>query len=1220
MEVEFSRISPDGDLAFIDARFISPSMIMLRIDQMDEQLEAIINHILDLIENFISNGSGWVIDHLKRSTIQCAAYYQIGGSSYLPLPKWLEVKKALINIKNKDDMCFAYCILAHMHPMPNPHRVHQYRRHLAELNLSGLTWPMPVNKIHVFERNNINIAINVSYYDSDRDGKTIVPLYASKHRGRQHIINLLLIDGKNKTKAAARRRGDDNFLDDAVQEDDKEDKDDNASDDGDDDDDDGDDDDDNDILGARDAPASNRSHYVLISSLSRLLGHRSAAHSASHVCPYCLHRFWEQRGLERHIDDCGQNAPCRLTFPLKKIPEKQEARAKKIRELPNLDIAVEARQIDAQEAAKEMKEDPSFILKFKHYAYSFRVPCVIYADFESFIVRSDKADATDDMHIPSGYCCLTVFDEVFARPNKAHVYSGEKVMESFFDYLNAEQAIINNILAINVPMNELTSEQQDAYNSATKCDCCGEEFTTSNRKCRHHCHVSGTFIGPMCTRCNLQLKFRQGAHCEETGHSYFIPVVFHGLRNYDSHIIIRHLRASFFTEDLKGGITCIANNQERFISFSIGGLRFLDSYQFLACSLETLASNMANDDPSLFRNTRRHFPNEEQFKLLTRKGIYPYEYVNSAEKFAEPQLPPKEAFYSSLYDSGVNEEEYAHAQNVWRTFDIKNMHQYHDLYLLTDVLLLSDIFENFRELTLKYYKLDSLHYYTLPGLSMDACLRQTGVRLELLTQPDELLFIERGIRGGVSYICNRYARSNFPDSNDYSPDADTSFISYIDCNNLYGLAQTQPLPISEFSFLNEKDTKELKIMDIADDAEYGYILEVDLNYPDSLHDYHADYPLCPEHLRVTEDMLSERQQELMKKFNLKAPGGPNDARKLIPNLLPKRRYVLHYRCLKFYIQEGLELVRVHRVMRFRQQDWIAPYVTSNTKRRQESKNAFEKAFFKLMINALFGKLMEQLRKRVDCRIVTSAAQAKRLTAKATFVSFKIINEDITIVKMRKTSIYWNKPIYCGLAVLDLSKLWMYQFYYSHIKRIYGERVKLLFTDTDSFCLSIKTTNVYEDMRQNAEWYDLSDYPRDHPSYSPRNAKVLGKFKDEMMSVKLKEFVGLRSKMYSMLAEDGGQKVTAKGISRSYVEAKIRHDNYLSCLFEEERTVASYRSIRSINQQVMTRDIVKSCLSPFDTKRYFLEGTTDTLPYGHYSIRERNNDNASTTNDTAQYFK
>src|SRR5271157_4497945 len=173
MEVEFLRASPDGDIASTNARFVSPSSVMLRVDELDEQLETVINRILDLIENFISNGSGWTIERIKSSTIHCAAYYQIGGGSYLPLPKWLVVKRALLNIENVDDMCFAYSVLAHIHPKrSNPSRVRPYQRHLHELNLAGLTWPMAIKKIPLFEKNNADIAINVCYCDRDCDKQT----------------------------------------------------------------------------------------------------------------------------------------------------------------------------------------------------------------------------------------------------------------------------------------------------------------------------------------------------------------------------------------------------------------------------------------------------------------------------------------------------------------------------------------------------------------------------------------------------------------------------------------------------------------------------------------------------------------------------------------------------------------------------------------------------------------------------------------------------------------------------------------------------------------------------------------------------------------------------------------------------------------------------------------------------------------------------------------
>ena len=1217
VDIRFIRPSPDGDIpASADTRFVSPSRIMLRIDEMEEQLEEAIAHILQLIDTFISNGSGWLIDLVQKAMIQCVAYYQIGGSSYIALPKWLKNTRAFTNIKNRDQMCFAYCVLAHIHRKRNPNRAHLYRPHMHELDLSGLTWPMPIKKINIFERNNPDIAINVTYYDEDQDERTIVPLYASKHHKRKHTVNLLLVQRMARACTAPKMRVNraNRFVQDSVEVDDgasdgvsSEDEDDDGDDDNDSNGDDGDDDDDDDD---DDEPVMNRMHYVLVRNLSAMLSHRSKFRQAAHVCPFCLHRFCKREGLLAHIDHCGENAPCRISFPSKIIHEQRGHKRNKpdeaeeegvegMEELLEFDgDDNEARDIIAQlDSAQNM--DPSYILKFKHYTYSYRVPCVVYADFESFIVRNDNGVSSDDTHEPCGYCCLTVYDDVFERPQKAVVYSGVNVMESFFAHLDAEEEVINQILAISEPMKALTEEQREIYEIATNCDCCGNSFTLANHKCRHHCHVTGEYIGPTCNSCNLQLKFRKGRY-GEAGDRFFIPIVMHGLRNYDSHIIIKHLPTSF-TSGSKRNVTCIASNSERFISFSIGAFRFLDSYQFLSCSLETLASNLANDNLDLFRNTRRHFTDNARFDLLTRKGIYPYEYVDGRDKFSEMQLPAKEEFYSSLRDSGVSDEEYAHAHKVWKTFDLETLQQYHDLYLLTDVLLLSDVFENFRGLTKKYYDLDALHYYTLPGLSFDACLRSTRVRLELLTKPDELLFIERGIRGGVSYICNRYADTNCPSSPDYSPWEENRYIVYLDANNLYGLAQSQPLPISDFAFLSDAEMKTLNIMSVNDDADFGYILEVDLDYPNALHDAHNDYPLAAEHLTVTEDMISDRQRRMLIKFDLKPPGSGKGVKKLIPNLLPKSRYIVHYRNLKFYIEQGMILTKVHKVLRFRQKDWLSPYVEFNTKRRQESKNAFEKAFFKLMINSLFGKLMEQLRQRIDCRIVTDAAQARRLSAKPTFQSFKIVSEDVVIVKMRKTSVYWDKPIYCGLTVLDLSKLHMYDFHYSFMKRLYGERASLLFTDTDSLCYVIRTEDFYSDMLRHSDRFDTSDYPRDHPCYSATNAKVIGKFKDEMNGKIVKEFVGLRSKMYSLSTVDGEQKGTAKGISRRHVSTNIRHEDYRHCLFEEERTTASYRTIRSINQQLMTRGIVKSCLSPYDDKRFFLEGTTDTLSYGHYSI-------------------
>ena len=218
---------------------------------------------------------------------------------------------------------------------------------------------------------------------------------------------------------------------------------------------------------------------------------------------------------------------------------------------------------------------------------------------------------------------------------------------------------------------------------------------------------------------------------------------------------------------VEGRVSCIPNNTEKYISFSLGQLRFIDSAQFLLASLDRL---VANNKPEAFQITMQHEPDEARRSLLMRKGVYPYEFMDSWERFAEPRLPPKEAFYSKLTDEGISDTDYFHAQKVWETFRCVFLGDYSDLYCKTDVLLLADVFENFRKTCLRQYGLDPAHYYTSPGLSWDALLKKTGVELELLTDYDQHLFIEKGMRGGIAMVSKRHARANNPRVEGYDPE------------------------------------------------------------------------------------------------------------------------------------------------------------------------------------------------------------------------------------------------------------------------------------------------------------------------------------------------------------------------------------------------------------------------------------------------------------------
>ena len=430
---------------------------------------------------------------------------------------------------------------------------------------------------------------------------------------------------------------------------------------------------------------------------------------------------------------------------------------------------------------------------------------------------------------------------------------------------------------------------------------------------------------------------------------------------------------------------------------------------------------------------------------MIRKGIYPYDYMDSFKKFEDTVLPTKDQFYSLLNDEHISDEDYQHAKNVWKMFSMKNMGEYHDLYLQSDILLLADVFENFRKTCLEYYKLDPCHYFTSPGLSWDAMLKMTDIKLELMTDIDMFQFIEKGLRGGISYIANRYGKANNKYMKDYNEKAPSKYIMYPDANNLYGWAMSQYLPTGGFKWMKQKHIDKINLAHYKEDNNKGFIAEVDFEYPEELHDLHNDYLLGPEKVKVTENMLSDYCNKIAEKYN-KSVGL---VQKLIPTLSNKNKYVLHYRNLQLYIDLGLKVTKVHRVLEFNQSPWLKQYIDFNTEKRKNAQNAFEKDFFKLMNNSVFGKKMENIRKRVDVRLVTDKKKLTKLASKPTYISSKIFNENLVAVHKIKETLTLNRPAYVGMCILDLSKTLMYDFHYNYIKDKYGDKARLLFTDTDS---------------------------------------------------------------------------------------------------------------------------------------------------------------------------
>ena len=760
---------------------------------------------------------------------------------------------------------------------------------------------------------------------------------------------------------------------------------------------------------------------------------------------------------------------------------------------------------------------------------------------------------------------------------------------------------------------EMTDEDKKDFETATHCFICGDKFKNSYKnekeaekykKVRDHCHFTGKYRGCAHSMCNLNFCNR-----------YFkIPVFFHNMKNYDGHLIIQN------AEKLsnKKKIDVIAQNAEKFINIGFDSLSVKDSFSFIIASLEKLVSMTKYDNTdekerskwvlrdnwqSNFRYSSKNdiIKTEKCLDLLTEKGVYPYDYMNSFDKFNDEQLPSKEQFYSRLTEEDITNDDYTKAKQIWKHFDIKNMGEYHDLYLKTDVLLLTDVFENFRDMCLSYYGLDPVYYYTLPNFAFDAMLKLTGIEIDLVYDQEMYEMIEAGLRGGMTQTtCKKVEANNKYMGSDFDKNKASSYINYLDANNLYGLSMIQKLPYRSLKWA-DKITED----DIInyDNGRTGFILEVDLEYPKELHELHNDYPLAPEVMNVKANMLSEKQVEIYKLINGSKEPKDEKTNKLILNLNDKNKYVVHIRTLQFYLKHGLKLKKVHRAIKFEQKEILKPYIEFNTEKRKNARNDFEKDIFKLLNNAVFGKTMEDKRKHLDFEIVSDERRFMKCVNNPSFKRSHIINEDLVGVEKQKPKLKLDKPIFIGMSILDLSKQHMYKFYYDVMKPKYGENIRMVYTDTDSFVFHTKTDDIYQDLQEINDEMDFSGYEKNHKCFDATNKKVLGKFIDECEGKIMTGFIGLRPKCYAFKTHgDDKEYKKCKGTAKNTVKRKIKYDDYNKVLETNEAIHRSFNSIRSKNHKIYSINTTKVSLNSYENKRYWTT-SVDSLAYGHYRIND-----------------
>ncbi|KAL4153646.1 hypothetical protein QTP88_001479 [Uroleucon formosanum] len=773
-------------------------------------------------------------------------------------------------------------------------------------------------------------------------------------------------------------------------------------------------------------------------------------------------------------------------------------------------------------------------LKFEAWCKTERLPFVVYADFEALLLKTDRKQGTNTTaihtHHPMSYgyhvvaaegIPIELFDQ-FGIPRVPVIFRGsatdDDVAKRFVrDVLGVTEKIARLYKEVNVPI-IMSVEDCHVHTVKTMCDLCSCAFSERNCKTAHHDHLSGRFLKTLCNSCNLKLKTPN-----------FVPCFLHNLSNYDAHFIVTNL-----ANDDNNRISVIANT-EKYISFSkyinsSFSVRFVDTCRFMASNLAHLAENLSSANFDKFREVSKVFaPSEMQ--LVTRKGVYPYEYTDSWDKLHATSLPDKFQFYSALTETHVSDDDYNHATRVWNHFGCTSLGAYSDLYLKVDVLLSADVFENFRDICMTTYHLDPAHYYTSPGFSFDCMLKVTKVRLELLDDFEKIIFLESGTRGGLVQASKRHARANNPETPGYNVEEPTTSLIYLDANNLYGYAMCKYMPISDFVWYPgnpEVALAQLEWMSETDDV--GRFYEVDISYPQHLHDAHNDMPFLP-HASI--------------------PRG-STVRKLMVTFLRKERYVVHYMNLKQVMAHGVVVEKTHRVLEFRQSPWLAPYINLNTELRRQAKNKFEEKFFKDLNNSVFGKTIENMRLRFNLELVSCPRRMRKLINRPTFKYCTTYNESLSVVTQHSKEVDFCKPIYIGFAVLELSKVLMYGFHYDVMKRHYRDRIELLYTDTDSLFYRVATNDFYADLIDNhnlMRYMDTSNLPDDHKCYTAARKRVPGRFKFECGSRTVYEYVALRAKSY---AYDVEQEVTirAKGVMRHVIRNHLTFAEHKRCLFAD----------------------------------------------------------------------
>lgn len=704
-------------------------------------------------------------------------------------------------------------------------------------------------------------------------------------------------------------------------------------------------------------------HYALIPNLERVLNSasvkgkgekRKSAPSNSFICYNCFTPFHRVSTLRAHVQWCHKESG-----QVWKLPDREE-------------------RMTFQPGKREFEIGYVFFFDFE----TLQVAPPLCGDCGKEAAECKRKTCVETEHVAFAYSFVMV--ERGGKIVENYSYVGHDADTRFVDLLLAMNEKYTKKLNEVKPM-ELTPEDEDNFASASHCHICKQPFLTKpspdapeaaaeedgssedellaeeaiaemeaaserdpgeivldddeeptkrkpppnySPKCKDHDHLLGHYIGAAHMDCNLHRREAKKivgmAHC---------------MSGYDSHIILKAMAKH--RDCSKWNIKAIPINTEKFKVIRFNNLVIMDSLSFLNDSLDKLTATLVKSDHD-FPIMKKWLPDKEKRDLMMRKGVYPYEYVTSMDKVVNTRsLPPKEAFYSRLSGSHITDGDYAHAKRVWDVFGCRNLADYTRLYCQADTIQLCEAVLNLRERVMATYGVDMCHYLSLPMMSKDIMLKFTNCEIDFIRDLEMLHLIRRNIRGGLSFIGHRHIDVD----EETRRRCEALVLTYLDCNNLYGGSMRFRLPTGNYAWLTEKQIASLTMEHFSDDSPTGYILEVTMEYPESLHEDHSSFPLAPHHMEIDQERLSQYAKSALRE----AAGKPSyKATKLTSTFLPRVKYLIHGLNFRLCMEQGLKLIKIHRVIRFKQQPFLKPYIEECTRNRADSKSTSQANMYKLL--------------------------------------------------------------------------------------------------------------------------------------------------------------------------------------------------------------------------------------------------------------------------------